>query len=190
MEWRAARGGPREKAALDEARRRQDELLAFLTATEDREKEKHWVGAAACRAERMAAAERFADENGVSMRARAHLLRAARLLPARRRPRLDGWYTYSARSGDDFIKVGYTGDLRQRLTDLQIGNPRRIYFVHLRQFVGKSDAMEMERRLLYALTRQATGEWFEATADNLWLLDFHLGSQLNAGDPGRKGFAE
>lgn len=64
-----------------------------------------------------------------------------------------------------WVKVGYTADLAQRLSQLNMGAPHKDYVV--RSFLRVEDGRKVERlaHAVLSLTAAQSGEWFECEVE-------------------------
>ena len=71
-------------------------------------------------------------------------------------------YCYMLQAGD-YVKVGYSSDLRQRLEDIQTCCPYPVRYICLFQYATSKAAREMESFLHRKLKNfHSHGEWFHA----------------------------
>jgi hypothetical protein len=80
-------------------------------------------------------------------------------------------------SGVDYVKIGFTSnDVKNRIGQLQVGNPRTIHLVYLYEFENPEMARQIERLCHWKLKGlEISGEWFhysETVASVLRQLEF------------------
>lgn len=62
-------------------------------------------------------------------------------------------------------KIGFSKNVEKRLTELQTGNPEKLY-IHYTETVPKDQVRLLERKLHRDLNyRRLSGEWFDLTAE-------------------------
>lgn len=74
----------------------------------------------------------------------------------RRSARLDGWIYFIQVGTDGPIKIGYAGDVKRRLGELQLANPFELRLVRA---VRGNVLLERQIHAIYAHAR-LRGEWF------------------------------
>jgi hypothetical protein len=80
-----------------------------------------------------------------------------------------------------FIKIGYTNNLKKRLSSIQIGNPRKIELINL-LVVKKEEAREVEKTLHRSIeTHWLNGEWFTYGQSQKLILEAQITNLQKAG---------
>ncbi|NOD95377.1 hypothetical protein GS636_21475 [Ruegeria sp. HKCCD4884] len=70
---------------------------------------------------------------------------------------------YVISDGSGCVKVGISSNIRRRLTELQMGNPRQLSLEWYEFFPLRSEARDAEVAIQGALKRHASGEWYECS---------------------------
>lgn len=83
---------------------------------------------------------------------------------ARLLPNLKPRYVYGIQSGQ-FIKIGVTMNIAERLNDFRLSNPHKLTVVYRRKVLG---AYHCEKKMHEILNDKALGrEWFDVTRDEV-----------------------
>lgn len=80
------------------------------------------------------------------------------------------FYTYLIANNvhDHIFKVGITKDLGARLRNLQTGNPFPLYFVSIKGWEYKDEAIALENKMLELFANSSLqGEWFSGNKDEV-----------------------
>jgi predicted GIY-YIG superfamily endonuclease len=77
------------------------------------------------------------------------------------------WYVYIIQENSTRnIKVGYGKDVESRLSEIQVGNPRKLSIIYKEKFENQPEARKSEKILHNHLILYAIGgEWFEYRKD-------------------------
>ena len=72
---------------------------------------------------------------------------------------------YVVHDGTEFVKIGFTDDIEKRLTDMQIGNPRKLFVLYTIECDGMTDRtledlLHKHLQFAQADTSNKTSEWF------------------------------
>lgn len=79
------------------------------------------------------------------------------------------------------VKVGYAGDIRDRLMDIQVGNPTPLTLSFLFYAPSLETARRVEGAVHAALkSRRTSGEWFRVSPDEAWERISAISSRLKA----------
>ena len=84
------------------------------------------------------------------------------------------YYVYLIRElgSDGFFKIGITNNLKQRISTIQTGNPRKVEYVDTIKCWSQSQAREIEAFLHGVLNNaRANGEWFLDNVNDVSIVD-------------------
>lgn len=80
-------------------------------------------------------------------------------------------FVYIISEGTEFFKIGWASNVKQRLKDLQIANPRRLQIVKQIQSTNKKD----EKIIHYKYhDKKVRGEWFELDSSDIEEIEEYL----------------
>lgn len=76
------------------------------------------------------------------------------------------YHVYVIGTGTDRQKIGYTSDLKARLSMLQTGNPEQLKVHHAIEVPDEERARKVERKIHQELSyKRLKGEWFKMTVN-------------------------
>ena len=76
----------------------------------------------------------------------------------------------------NFIKIGVSYNWKQRLSELQIGNPIHLHCIEWMEFDSMKEARKMETTMHHEFAHCGKrGEWFEFSLDDYMLMDWFCG---------------
>lgn len=90
-------------------------------------------------------------------------------------------YVYVVKEvGTSFCKVGVSEDVRERVKQLQAGNPRDFLFLLSKEFQLKENALHAEAAIIRFCSRWSLGrEWFELyNSENIYAIESQLDKRI------------